>query len=93
MILGRELLTNLGLYLKFSENFMIGIEVPYKVCSAPMVDMSNYNFESITDITVKLEESFINLYIDKEFESNNAIKSTNRMRRILDVKYENSDLN
>ena len=58
-----------------------------------MVDVRNYDFKYITDKTVKPEESFINLYVDKEFKSENTIKSTHRMCRILDVKYKKADLN
>ena len=58
-----------------------------------MVDVSNYDFKYITDKTVKPEESFVNLYINECLESKNAISSTYRMRRILDVKYEKADLN
>ena len=57
-----------------------------------MVDVRNYDFKYITDKTVKPEESFINLYVDKEFKSENTIKSTHRMCRILDVKYKKADL-
>ena len=86
MILGRDLLTALGTDLKLSENVIIGGEGPYKGCSSPMVDVSNYNFKSITEKTVKPEESFVNLYVDKCLESVNTIKSTCRMRRILYAK-------
>ena len=48
MILGRCLLTAMGLYIKFSENIIIGGEGLYKGCSAPMVDLSNYEFKSLT---------------------------------------------
>ena len=41
MILGRYLLTELGLDLKFSENVGIGGKGPYEGFSAPMVDVSN----------------------------------------------------
>ena len=58
-----------------------------------MVDVSNYDFKYITDKTVKPEESFVNLYINECLESKNAISSTYRMHRILDVKYEKADLN
>ena len=44
MILGRYLLTSLGLNLKFSGNVMHVGEGPYKWCSAPMVDVNNYDF-------------------------------------------------
>ena len=41
MILGRDLLTALGLDLKISDNVILGREGPYKGCSAPMLDVSN----------------------------------------------------
>ena len=41
MILGRDLLTTMGLDLKFSGNIIIGGEGPYEGCSAHMVDLSN----------------------------------------------------
>ena len=47
MILGRDLLTALVLDLKFSKNVIICGEGPYEGCSAPMMDVSNYNFTSI----------------------------------------------
>ena len=28
---------------KFYENIIFGVEGPHKVCSAPMVDLSNYD--------------------------------------------------
>ena len=57
-----------------------------------MVDVINYDFKSITDKNVKPEESFVNSYVDKCLESDSAINSTRRMRRILDAKYEKVDL-
>ena len=92
MILGRYLLTNLGMDLKFSVYIIIGGEVPYKGCSAPMVELSNYEFKYITYITVKLEESFIKWYVDEEFKYDNAIKSTCRMRRILYMNHKKVEL-
>ena len=53
MILGRVILTALGLHLKFSENIIIGGEGSYEGCSAPMVDLSNYYFKSLTENIVK----------------------------------------
>ena len=64
MILGRYLLTALVLDLKFSDNVIIGGKGPYEGCSALMVDLINYDFTSITDKTVKQDESYINLYVD-----------------------------
>ena len=64
IILGRYLLTALETDLKFYKNVIIGGKGPYEGCSAPMVDVRNYNFTSITDKQVKWEEYFINSYVD-----------------------------
>ena len=48
MILGRDLLTTLGLDLKFYENVIHSGEVPYNGCSAPMVDVNNDHFNILT---------------------------------------------
>ena len=58
-----------------------------------MDDVINYDFKSITDKTVKPEEYFVDLYVNKFFESDNAIGLTRRMRRILDESHRKSDLN
>ena len=58
-----------------------------------MVDVINCNFNIITAKTVKPEESFINLYVDECLKSESAINATRKMRRILDAKYEKSELN
>ena len=76
MILGRDILNALGLDLRFSENIIIGGDRPYKGCSAPMVDLSNYKFKSLTKKIVKPEESFINLYVGDCFKSKSTISST-----------------
>ena len=55
-ILVRRLVTELGLDLKFSKNVILGGEGPYKGCSEPMVDVNSYDFNIITDKTVKTEE-------------------------------------
>ena len=52
MIIGKDLLTALGLDLKFYDSVIIGVEGPYKGCLSPMVDISNYDFKSITDTTI-----------------------------------------
>ena len=48
-ILGRDLLTALGLDLKFYENVILRGEGPDEGCYASMVDVSNYDFNIITD--------------------------------------------
>ena len=58
-----------------------------------MVNVRNYNFTSILDITVKPEESFMNSYTDKCLKSDSAISSTAKMHIVLDYKYRKADLN
>ena len=53
MILVRDLIHALGLDIKFSENIIIGGDVPNQGCSAPMVDLINYEVKSLTDKIVK----------------------------------------
>ena len=52
MILGRDLITTLGLDIIFSEGVIICRKIPYKGFLAPLVDVSNYDFKSITYKTV-----------------------------------------
>ena len=58
-----------------------------------MVDVRNYDFNIITDKTVKAEESFINLYVDECLKSEIKISATRRICRISDAKYKKVDLN
>ena len=60
MILVRDLPTALGMDLNFYEHAMIGRNGPQEGCSAPMVDINDYDFKSSTDKIIKPEEYFIN---------------------------------
>ena len=53
MIPGRYLIAALGLDLKFSEKIIIVGDGPYNEWSVPMLDVSNYYFNSLTDRRVK----------------------------------------
>ena len=55
IILERDLLNSMGLDIKFTENIMIGGDIPYKRCSAPMDNLSKREFKSLTDKPVKPE--------------------------------------
>ena len=68
MILGRDLLTALGLDLKFSEDIIMGGDGTYEGCSTPMIDVSNYDFKPLIEKIVEPEKSFINLYVEKCLE-------------------------
>ena len=47
MILSRDLITALGIDIKYSKNDTVDGEGPCKGCTSPMVDLSKYNFYSI----------------------------------------------
>ena len=49
MIIGRDIITALVLYLKFSVYIIIGGDGSYKGCSAPMSDVTDCNFKPITE--------------------------------------------
>ena len=53
MILGRDLLTTLGMDIKFFNNIIIGGESQYGSWSATMDEVIKYDFKSITDKTAK----------------------------------------
>ena len=48
MILGRYILTALGLDLKFYKHIIIGGDGPYKGCSEPMADLTDYDYKPLT---------------------------------------------
>ena len=58
-----------------------------------MDDLINYEFKPLTEKIVKLEEFFINSYVNKCLKFKSTIISTRRIRIILDDKYENANLN
>ena len=87
IILGKDLLIALGLDLKVSDNVTVGSKGPYEGSSALMVDVSNYKIVSISDKTVKPEESFIYPYVNKCLKYDSAISSTQQMRKLIDAKY------
>ena len=49
IILGRDILTALVLDLKFSDIIILGGDVTYEGCPAPMIDLINYEFKSLTE--------------------------------------------
>ena len=53
-----------------------------------MADVTDYNFKPPMDKIIKQEEYFINSYVDKWFESEIRVSSTQCMRRILYEKYK-----
>ena len=93
MILGRYLLTILGLNLNCTENIITIGKETYEGCSSFMVDVINYAFKTLSHKRVKPEEYFINTYFNKYLAYEGAISSMCRMCKIMDAKYKKADLN
>ena len=77
----------LGIDIKFSEHTITVNEGIYEGWLAPMFEINYYDFKLLTDKIIKLEELFINSYVDKYVDSI-TIGPTQQMRRILDAKYK-----
>ena len=65
MILGRDILTELGLNLKFSEHVIEGYDVPFNGSTTPMVDMGMHIFKDLNTRGITPEELFTNTYVEE----------------------------
>ena len=57
-----------------------------------MVDLGTYVFTDLNAGKIKLEELFIDAYVEEVYKSEHIRTATKRLRLILYAKYENSDL-
>ena len=62
MIVGQDLLTELGLNLKSSEHVIEADDGTFNGCTTPMVDLVTYIFKVLNKGKIKSEESFTNAY-------------------------------
>ena len=63
MILGKDILTKLGLNLKLSEHIIRADYGPFKGSTTPMVDLGMYLFKVLNTGKITSEESFTNAYV------------------------------
>ena len=63
MILGRDILTELGLNLKFSEHVIEADDGPFNGSTMPMVDLGTYIFKDLNTGKFTPEELFTNAYV------------------------------
>ena len=68
IILGRDLLTLLGLNLKFSEHAIEADYGPLKGSSSPMVDLGMYELRNLNTGEITPEELFIKAYEEEIHE-------------------------
>ena len=90
MILGRDLLTELGLNLKLSKHVIKADDGPFMGATAHMVDLGAYVFRDLNTGEINPEESFTEAYVEEVYESENIRTAPNLLRIILDSKYEKS---
>ena len=69
MILDRDILTELGLNLKKSDNIIEVYDGHFIGSTAPMVDLGAHVFRYFNTRGIKPEESFTDAYIKEVYES------------------------
>ena len=92
MILGQEILIELGLNLKFSEHVIESDDGTFNGSTTTMVDLGMYIFKDLNTGNIKPEEQFTNVNAEEVYESDHLRTSTKKLLVILDYKYEKSDL-
>ena len=76
MILGRDMFTASVSNQKLSEHIIKADVGPLKELILPVVDFSTYKFKDLNTGEVTPEESFMNSYVDKIYESERVCAST-----------------
>ena len=67
MILGRNILTVLGFYLKFCQKFIGRGGVPFERSTEPMIDLGTYEFKYLNTVKITPEEYFMNACVEGVF--------------------------
>ena len=93
MILGRYLLTESGLNLKFSEHVIKADDGHFKGSTAPVVDLGTYKFKDLNTGKIKPEESFTDDYVKEVYNSEHIRNATKILHVIIYAKYEKAYLN
>ena len=92
MILGRDILTELGLNLKLSEHAIKADDGTFKGYTTPMIDLVICVFKYLNTGKRTPKESFTNANTREVYESEHVHTTTKQLRVILDAKYEMEDL-
>ena len=92
MILGRDILTELGLNLKLSEHAIKADDGTFKGYTTPMIDLVICVFKYLNTGKRTPKESFTNANTREVYESEHVRTTTKQLRVILDAKYEMEDL-
>ena len=92
MIVGWDILTELGLNLKISEHVIKEDDGHFKGSTTPMVYLGTYIFKDLNTEKITPDESFTNAYVKELYDSEHSRTSTKILRVVLDAKYEEADL-
>ena len=87
IILGRDILTQLRLNLKWYDHFIEADDVPLKGSTSPTVRLGTYIFKYLNIGEIKPEEFFTNAYAEELYDPEHVCNATKRLRVILDAKY------
>ena len=85
--MGRDILTSLVLYLKFSNRLIEGVDGPFEIYTSPMVDLVTYEFKDLDAGNITPEEYFTDAYVEELFELEHLHTSNKILCIILDDKY------
>ena len=91
IILGQDILSELGLNLKFSEHFIESDDGPFNGSTTPMIDLGTYIFRYLNTGQIKPEGSFTNAHVKESYESDHVFTATKRSRVMLYDKYKKAD--
>ena len=92
MILGIDILTELGLNPKNSKHVIKADCGPFKGTTSPMIYLGAYVFKDLNIGEIKPEELFTDDYVEEVYESEHLRTTNKRLRVILDAKYKKADL-
>ena len=88
MILGRNLLTELGLNLKLSEHAIKYDDRPFKEYTPPMFNLVTYVLKYLNTQKITPEEQFTFANIEEVYDLEHVFTTTKLLRLIVDAKYK-----
>ena len=87
IVLGVDILTEMGLNLKFCNHVIEGYDRPFKGSTTPVVDMVTHEFTYFKTGKITPEEFFMNAYPDEVYESEQVCNYTKLLLVILKAKH------
>ena len=92
MMLGQDLLTELGLNFKFSEHVIEENDETFKGYTTPMGNLGTYIFKYLNIGKITHEELFSNGYVEEVYEPEHVFTATKQVHLVLYAKYDKANL-